>query len=109
MAIRELTSEQAEGSESSLTMPPSGLPSANPTSSYWLSEPSPILLGHRTTEELPVETDVVVVGSGITGVFATLFLLEKNRLGGTIKGESLEKVVLLEAREVCSGATGRVS
>ncbi|KAJ7201224.1 hypothetical protein C8J57DRAFT_1455102 [Mycena rebaudengoi] len=50
--------------------------------SYWLQgvRASP-LLDHRTTEELPKSADVVIIGSG--------------------------SVVILEAREMCSGATGR--
>lgn len=51
-----------------------GLPSPNPTKSYWLKELSPVLEGHRTTEELPGRADVVVVGSGVTGAFAGWFL-----------------------------------
>ncbi|GAB1313869.1 hypothetical protein MFIFM68171_04079 [Madurella fahalii] len=76
-----------------------GLPSANPTASYWLRDPSPTLLGHRSTADLPDTADVVIVGSGITGAFAARFLKE-----GGGQGKS---VVMLEAREACSGATGR--
>ncbi|KAI1122455.1 FAD dependent oxidoreductase [Nemania abortiva] len=80
------------------TVSPAGLPVDNPTKSYWLSEPSEILLGHRTTKDLPQAADVVIVGSGITGAFAAHCLKEK--------APDL-KVVMLEAREACSGATGR--
>ncbi|KAF4464001.1 fad dependent oxidoreductase [Fusarium albosuccineum] len=66
------------------------------TKSYWHREPSEKLLGHRTTAELPATADVVVVGSGITGAFAA-----RELIGGG------KKVVLLEAREACWGATGR--
>jgi len=86
-----------------------GLPSANPTTSYWLREEelSPKLKGHRSTEELPSEADVVIVGSGITGAFAAHFL--KNGVDEQ-EGKGFEgSVVMLEAREACSGATGRVS
>ncbi|KAK3327977.1 FAD dependent oxidoreductase [Cercophora scortea] len=76
-----------------------GFPSLNATKPYWLKEPSPILLSHRTTPELPATADVVVVGSGITGAFASYFL--KNSWAKD------ERVVMLEAREACSGATGR--
>jgi hypothetical protein len=79
----------------------SGLPSPNPTKSYWHKEPSKVLLGHRTTTELPETADIVIVGSGITGSFAAHFL--KN------EGAKNQSVVLLEAREACWGATGRVS
>jgi glycine/D-amino acid oxidase-like deaminating enzyme len=69
-------------------------------------------VGHRGTAELPETADVVVVGSGITGGFAARFLLEGEGVGeggkGEGEGEGL-RVVMLEAREVCSGATGRVS
>lgn len=78
----------------------SGLPVDNPTNSYWHKEPSKTLLGHRTTTELPRSADVVIVGSGITGAFAAHFLKEK---------QPDLNVVMLEAREACWGATGRVS
>ncbi|OHE93985.1 FAD dependent oxidoreductase [Colletotrichum orchidophilum] len=77
------------------------LPSAKSTASYWHRQPSKTLLGHRTTKDLPPTADVVVVGSGITGAFAAKELLER-QAGGEGK-----RVVLLEAREVCWGATGR--
>jgi choline dehydrogenase-like flavoprotein len=51
---------------------------------------------------LPKEADIVIVGSGITGTSAARFLAEDGRA----KGKS---VVMLEAREACWGATGRVS
>ncbi|KAK1654303.1 FAD dependent oxidoreductase [Colletotrichum phormii] len=78
------------------------LPSAKSTASYWHREPSKTLLGHRTTRDLPPTADIVVVGSGITGAFAAKELLE--RAGAAGEGK---RVVLLEAREVCWGATGR--
>ncbi|KAI0164369.1 FAD dependent oxidoreductase [Hypoxylon sp. FL1284] len=76
----------------------SGLPVDNPTKSYWLKELSEKLVGHRTTKELPRSADVVIVGSGITGAFAAHFLKEK---------QPDLNIVMLEAREACSGATGR--
>jgi hypothetical protein len=111
--------------EGNVTLPPAGLPSRNPSKSYWLREPDAALLGHRGTAELPETADVVVVGSGITGGFAARFLLEgeggkgQGGVGGGCAGGKREgkgegegdglRVVMLEAREVCSGATGRVS
>ncbi|CAP72609.1 uncharacterized protein PODANS_2_410 [Podospora anserina S mat+] len=77
-----------------------GLPSANPTSSYWLREPNTLLLGHRSTPDLPEEADIVIIGSGITGAFAARSLLQDYSCN--------KKVVMLEAREACGGATGRV-
>lgn len=78
----------------------SGLPVDNPTESYWHKEPSQKLLGHRTTADLPSAADVVIVGSGITGASAAHTLKERK--------PELD-VVMLEAREACWGATGRVS
>ncbi|KAK3986333.1 FAD dependent oxidoreductase-domain-containing protein [Cladorrhinum sp. PSN332] len=81
-----------------------GLPSTNPTKSYWLHDPSEVLLGHRTTEDLPEEADIVIVGSGITGAFAARFLFDEEEKHG---GGNKSRVVVLEAREAVSGATGR--
>lgn len=72
-------------------------PSSNSTRSYWHRDPSDRLLGHRTTE-LPTTADVVIIGSGITGTFAARELVAGGR-----------SVLMLEAREACWGATGRVS
>ncbi|KAK8864743.1 hypothetical protein IAR55_001999 [Kwoniella newhampshirensis] len=57
------------------------------------------MLNHRTTEDVPIEADVVVVGSGLSGALVALSLLE-----GPMPPQS---VVMLEARELCSGATGK--
>lgn len=78
------------------------LPTPKSSSSFWHSEPNEFLLGHHTTEDLPSEADVVIVGSGITGTSAARYLIEDGRLEG-------KKIVMLEAREACWGATGRVS
>jgi monoamine oxidase len=81
--------------------PPSGLPSEKSTNSFWHSQPSSILLGHRTTDKLPERADVVIVGSGISGAFAAWHIAEHDH-GGKLS------VLMLEAREACWGATGRV-
>jgi hypothetical protein len=78
------------------------LPTPNSTSSFWHSEPSKILLGHRTTDHLPTKADVVIIGSGIAGTFAAHYLAAGEH------GRDIN-VVMLEAREACWGATGRVS
>lgn len=80
---------------------PSGLPTEKSSNSFWHSEPSEFLLGHRTTAELPDSADIVIIGSGITGTSAARFIAEDER------SRDLE-VVMLEAREACWGATGRV-
>ena len=67
--------------------------------SYWLQQVRcDALLDHHTTDELPQEADTVIIGSGITGTLVAKHHLE------TFPGK---KVVILEAREFCSGATGR--
>jgi monoamine oxidase len=78
-----------------------GLPSPQPTKSFWHSEPSEFLLGHRTTTELPSTADVVIIGSGMSGVFTAQQIAEDI-------GTPSINVVMLEAREACWGATGRV-
>nr|KIR84852.1 hypothetical protein I308_05028 [Cryptococcus tetragattii IND107] len=57
------------------------------------------LLNHRTTEELPKEAEVVIIGSGISGSLCALSLLQNP--------DPPKSVIILEARELCSGATGR--
>ena len=67
--------------------------------SYWLQQVRcDPLLDHRTTEALPKEADTVIIGSGISGTLVAKHHLE------TWPSKS---VVILEAREFCSGATGR--
>jgi glycine/D-amino acid oxidase-like deaminating enzyme len=76
------------------------LPCPYPSASFWHSEPNAFLLNHRTTTELPESADIVIVGSGITGVSVARYLSEDARAKAI-------SVVMLEAREICSGATGR--
>jgi|LakMenEpi03Aug12_release.lakeMendotaPanAssembly.Ray.scaffolds.fasta_scaffold12348_7 glycine/D-amino acid oxidase-like deaminating enzyme len=64
------------------------------TSSFWLKN-----LPDRnfcTTDDLPSQTDVVVVGGGIAGV-STAYWLSRSGV----------EVTLLEQRGICGGATGR--
>ncbi|KAF2207062.1 hypothetical protein CERZMDRAFT_88824 [Cercospora zeae-maydis SCOH1-5] len=81
---------------------PCDLPSEQSSASFWHSEPSSLLLGHRSTRELPVTADVVVIGSGISGASIAHHLLNDGNSGG-----KKPHVVMLEAREACWGATGR--
>lgn len=73
-------------------------PVAEPTAAYWQEPPDELADWQSEIEvgEMVEEADVVVVGSGITGA-ATAFrlLAEKKEL----------RVVMLEARGLCSGAT----
>ncbi|KAL6249606.1 hypothetical protein RBB50_003459 [Rhinocladiella similis] len=77
-----------------------GLPSLNPTKSFWqTSHPNP-LAKHRSTSSVPSSADIVVIGTGISGTFATHDIL-------TTATDQALNVVVLEARTTCSAATGR--
>lgn len=92
MAANDTTAQIAE---KLITSDP-GLPSQNPTQSYWQHIPHP--LAETQSPVQPNEADIVVIGSGITGASVTKTLLEAN--------PSL-RVAVFEARTLCSGATGR--
>ncbi|KAH8668884.1 FAD dependent oxidoreductase [Xylariales sp. PMI_506] len=77
---------------------PVGLPAIGETTlSFWRTEPHE-LDAFRSTETLPSECDVVVIGAGYAGVTTAYRLLDQ---------EEPPSVVMLEAREICSGATAR--
>lgn len=75
-------------------------PVDNPTVSYWMQKP-PFPEICDIQGDLPEEADVVIVGSGITGAAAARTLLE---LSSSKTGLN---IVVLEARQLCSGATAR--
>jgi hypothetical protein len=76
---------------------PPGLPRDNPTQSYWQDPPDQIA-DCRTTPDISSDADIVIVGSGVSGACIAYNLLsEKPDL----------RVVLLEARQAASGASGR--
>ncbi|KAJ4415583.1 hypothetical protein N0V85_002664 [Neurospora sp. IMI 360204] len=78
------------------------LPRETPTSSYWQDPPDDIA-DERTTKDLPNKADIVIIGSGITGAAIAWNLLKDVNPGE--KGS--RNIVMLEARQACSGATGR--
>lgn len=78
------------------------LPVPNSTASYWRSEPHR-LDECRSTEQLPSQADIVIIGTGIAGV-STAYHLLKRKVNDNAPQPS---ILLLEARQVCSGATGR--
>lgn len=78
-----------------------GLPVPEPTSSYWLDDPPfPDLVDMQN--DVPAAADVVVIGSGITAAASARAILEL-----TAHLAAPPTVVVLEARQVCGGATGR--
>ncbi|KAJ5972980.1 uncharacterized protein N7479_002898 [Penicillium vulpinum] len=75
-------------------------PEAGYTQSFWRTQPD-LLDNHQTTPELPKEADILIIGGGYVGASAAYRLLVEKPQNPT------PKVVLVEARELCSGATGR--
>jgi len=96
----EMTMEE-QSAESAQTGPTyRSLPVADPCLSYW----------HRTTrawpylnqnedQEVPSSAKYVIIGSGLAGSLTAWSLVES--------GEAGEDIVILEAREAVSGASGR--
>jgi glycine/D-amino acid oxidase-like deaminating enzyme len=82
------------------TTTPQILPVPNPVTSYWLSEPDKYA-NLRSTPDLLATCDIAIIGSGMAGVL-TAYHIFKNAGSGKVPS-----VVLLEARQLCSGATGR--
>ncbi|KAF2660961.1 FAD dependent oxidoreductase-like protein [Lophiostoma macrostomum CBS 122681] len=78
---------------------PVGPPVADPLPSYWHNPKSPLA---NVIEPGPDSSsnvyDFVIIGSGISGTLIAYSLL---------KNDPSAKVVMLEAREACGGATGR--
>ncbi|KAF7968733.1 hypothetical protein HWV62_29610 [Athelia sp. TMB] len=85
---------------------PAHLPVPNPSKSFWIDsspDPSPLRL-EGSSGDLTDEADVCIIGSGITGVGVAHHL---SQAVATSRIKAGLKVVILEAREFCSGATGR--
>lgn len=80
-----------------------GVPQSSTTSSFWTQAPHNF--SHGAAKDLPKEADTVIIGSGITGASIARTLLQ-NRASKP-SSTSHPSVVMLEARTVCSGATGR--
>lgn len=86
---------------------PVSLPRNGPTTSYWQDPPDRIA-DHRTTEALPGSVvDVVIIGSGMTGAAVAWNLLRHIPVTDGIPANEKPNIVMLEARQACSGATGR--
>lgn len=79
-----------------------GLPSEAPTTAYWtLDPPFPNLVDVKTAQ-LPKQADVLIIGSGITGAAIARTVLQECE-----RKKEERTVVVLEARELTSGATAR--
>ncbi|KAL3482288.1 FAD dependent oxidoreductase [Aspergillus californicus] len=82
-----------------MSNPPTLAP--NSITSFWRTEPH-TLDSHRSTESLPAECDIVVIGAGYAGASVTHHILEQ-----CDPSSKTPSIVILEGREACSGATGR--
>ncbi|KAI8173970.1 hypothetical protein K4K54_008898 [Colletotrichum sp. SAR 10_86] len=72
----------------------SPIPVGNSTEPFWRTELHE-LDSHRSTEHLPAECDVLIIGAGFAGTALAHYIYEDN--------PSPPSVVILEAREACSG------
>ncbi|PWY85786.1 FAD dependent oxidoreductase superfamily [Aspergillus sclerotioniger CBS 115572] len=78
------------------------LPPAKPITPFWRTELDQ-LDDVRTTPDLPPQSDIVIIGAGYSGVTLAYYLLKQL----ADQGDKTTTVTLLEARQICSGATGR--
>lgn len=66
---------------------------------FWQTEPH-ALHDHRSTEQLPEHSDIIIIGAGYAGV-SVAHHLAKDAFAAH------KSITMLEARGACSGATGR--
>nr|RBQ95949.1 hypothetical protein FVER53263_08500 [Fusarium verticillioides] len=74
--------------------PPGGM------SSFWRTEPGN-LDNYRSTTELPTSVDIAIVGAGYSAASILTHIL------ATTSKNERPSILVLEARQLCSGATGR--
>ncbi len=74
------------------------IPAPLAATSFWRTELD-ALDSSRSTEELPQECDVVIIGAGYSGASTAYHLVQDNDFPPSI--------VILESREACSGASAR--
>ncbi|KAF2631099.1 FAD dependent oxidoreductase [Macroventuria anomochaeta] len=73
-------------------------PVADPVPSYWHDPESSLTNINHGQDDSHEPYDYVIIGSGISGTMIAYNLLKKN---------PKYRIMMLEAREICSGATGR--
>lgn len=74
------------------------LPVPQPVASFWTASAHP-LDDYESSSTLPESCDVLVIGSGYAGTATAYHILKDN--------PQKPSVVIFEARQICSGATGR--
>ncbi|KAJ5899028.1 hypothetical protein N7495_003772 [Penicillium taxi] len=81
------------------------LPIMSPSTTFWEDDPPFPELVNKQSENLSERADIVIIGSGIAGASFAYALIEQSRkLHGR---QNWPRIVMLEARSICSGATGR--
>lgn len=75
-------------------------PVDNGMPSFWRSQLD-TLDNHRSTDTLPETSDIVIIGAGFSGASTAYHCLDQT------KDTTKPSIVILEARQACSGATGR--
>ncbi|KAH9957017.1 FAD dependent oxidoreductase-domain-containing protein [Russula dissimulans] len=82
-------------------------PVPNGTRSFWMAAAPGVnpLARAGSTGPLTVDADVCIIGSGIAGVSVAYHL--SKLFGDNVTSQDPLSVVILEARDFCSGATGR--
>ncbi|KAH6648055.1 FAD dependent oxidoreductase [Truncatella angustata] len=73
-------------------------PVTNATVPFWRTDLDDID-NHSSTDELPAEQDIIVIGAGFAGAACAYYLVKDK--------PNPPSITILEAREACSGATGR--
>ncbi|KAJ5150100.1 hypothetical protein N7448_001678 [Penicillium atrosanguineum] len=68
---------------------------------FWRTDPHP-LDNYRSSETLPEESDIVIVGAGYAGSSVAYHILNQVE-----PGTNPPSITILEARQACSGATAR--
>ncbi|KAJ5912178.1 uncharacterized protein N7473_001481 [Penicillium subrubescens] len=82
-------------------MPSDHFPAPNGMLPYWRTEPHR-LDNYRSTEALPKESDIIIVGAGYAGSSVAYHILDQIK-----PGSKPPSITILEARQACSGATAR--
>lgn len=87
-----------------MTNEPSGpqLPVQSSTRSFWQDQTHELSLSNDSNiDNIPEDCDIAIIGGGYAGVSTAYHLLK------TVPNPTSLKILLLEARDACSGATSR--
>lgn len=94
-----VTEEQRQAAVQRILSDP-GIPDCkNTTAPFWLEEPHPRISKAGSTT-VPKDVDILIIGSGITAASVARSIFK-------VKGSAAPRVAIIEARDICSGATGR--